>query len=65
MALAPDRLLVAARVDLTGGLDSEHVEELSTEIDLAIRDACRPSPRSSSTPPTATASAARSAAASV
>jgi cation diffusion facilitator family transporter len=38
MALAPDRLLVAARVDLTGGMDSEHVEEISTEIDIAIRD---------------------------
>jgi cation diffusion facilitator family transporter len=38
MALAPDRLLVAARVDLRGGLDSEHVEEISTEIDVAIRE---------------------------
>jgi cation diffusion facilitator family transporter len=38
MALAPDRLLVAARVDLAGGMDSEHVEEISTEIDRAIRD---------------------------
>jgi cation diffusion facilitator family transporter len=37
MALAPDRLLVAARVDLTKGMDSEHVEEVSTAIDLAIR----------------------------
>lgn len=37
MALAPDRLLVAARVDLTAGMDSEHVEEISTEIDRAIR----------------------------
>ena len=38
MALSPDRLLVAARVDLSPGLDSEHVEEISTEIDLAIRE---------------------------
>jgi cation diffusion facilitator family transporter len=38
MALAPDRLLVAARVDLTGGMDSERVEEVSSEIDLAIRE---------------------------
>jgi cation diffusion facilitator family transporter len=38
MALAPDRLLVAARVDLRGGLDSERVEEVSTEIDRAIRE---------------------------
>jgi cation diffusion facilitator family transporter len=37
MALAPDRLLVAARVDLSGGLDSEQVEEVSTEIDRVIR----------------------------
>jgi len=37
MALAPERLLVALRVDLAGGLDSEHVEEVSTEIDLEIR----------------------------
>src|SRR3954452_1874656 len=37
MALAPDRLLVAARVDLTAGMDSEHVEEISTEIDQEIR----------------------------
>jgi cation diffusion facilitator family transporter len=38
MALSPDRLLVAARVDLTAGMDSEHVEEISTEIDQAIRE---------------------------
>jgi cation diffusion facilitator family transporter len=37
MALAPDRLLVAARVDLTGGMDSEQVEDLSTDIDRAVR----------------------------
>jgi len=37
MALAPDRLLVAARIDLTGGLDSERVEDVSTEIDREIR----------------------------
>lgn len=38
MALAPDRLLVAARVDLTSGMDSEHIEEVATEIDRAIRE---------------------------
>jgi cation diffusion facilitator family transporter len=38
MALAPDRLLVAARIDLRGGLDSEHIEEVSTDIDRAIRE---------------------------
>jgi len=37
MALAPDRLLVATRIDLSPGLDSEQVEEFSTEVDLAIR----------------------------
>jgi cation diffusion facilitator family transporter len=37
MALAPDRLLVAARVDLAEGMDSEHVEEISSDIDLALR----------------------------
>jgi cation diffusion facilitator family transporter len=37
MALAPDRLLVAARIDLAGGVDSERVEDVSTEIDGAIR----------------------------
>jgi cation diffusion facilitator family transporter len=38
MALSPDRLLVAARVDLTAGMDSERVEDVSTEIDQAIRE---------------------------
>jgi cation diffusion facilitator family transporter len=38
MALAPDRLLVAARVDLTAGVDSERNEEVSTELDLALRE---------------------------
>lgn len=37
MALAPDRLLVAARIDLAAGMDSEQVEEVSTDIDRAIR----------------------------
>ncbi|HEY4097506.1 MAG TPA: cation diffusion facilitator family transporter [Baekduia sp.] len=38
MALAPDHLLVAARIDLKAGIDSEHVEDISTDIDRAIRD---------------------------
>jgi cation diffusion facilitator family transporter len=38
MALAPDRLLVAARIDLSPGMDSEHVEEVSHDIDRAIRE---------------------------
>ena len=38
MALAPDRVLVAARVDLRPGIDSETVETMSTEIDKAIRE---------------------------
>jgi cation diffusion facilitator family transporter len=37
MALAPDRLLVAVRVDLTAGVDSERIEEVSTEIDRELR----------------------------
>jgi cation diffusion facilitator family transporter len=37
MALAPDRLLVAARIDLASGIDSERVEDLATEIDRDIR----------------------------
>jgi cation diffusion facilitator family transporter len=37
MALAPDRLLVAARIDLTAGVDSERIEEVSTEIERELR----------------------------
>jgi cation diffusion facilitator family transporter len=37
MALAPDRLLVAARVDLTPGVDSERIEDVSSEIDRELR----------------------------
>ncbi|MEA2151513.1 MAG: hypothetical protein QOD69_3343 [Solirubrobacteraceae bacterium] len=37
MALAPDRLLVAVRVDLASGIDSERIEEASTEIDRELR----------------------------
>jgi len=37
MALSPDRLLVAARVDLSPGIDSERIEEVSTEIDREMR----------------------------
>jgi cation diffusion facilitator family transporter len=37
MALSPDRLLVAARIDLTAGVDSERIEEVSTEIDREMR----------------------------
>ena len=37
MALAPDRLLVAARVDLTAGVDSERIEDVSSEIDRELR----------------------------
>ena len=38
MALAPDRLLVAARIDLADGLSTEEVERASTEIDHELRD---------------------------
>ena len=37
MALSPDRLLVAARVDLAAGIDSERIEDVSTEIDRELR----------------------------
>jgi cation diffusion facilitator family transporter len=37
MALAPDRLLVAARLDLAAGIDSEVIEDASTEIDRELR----------------------------
>lgn len=38
MALAPDRLLVAARVDLADGLSTDEVESASTEIDRELRE---------------------------
>jgi cation diffusion facilitator family transporter len=38
MALAPDRLLVAARIDLADGLSTDEVERASTEIDHELRD---------------------------
>jgi cation diffusion facilitator family transporter len=37
MALAPDRLLVAARVDLADGLSTDEVERASSEIDAELR----------------------------
>jgi cation diffusion facilitator family transporter len=37
MALAPDRLLVAARVDLSDGLTAEEVERASSAIDEELR----------------------------
>lgn len=39
MALGPNALLVAARVDLRDGLDSVRVERAATEIDHALREA--------------------------
>ena len=38
MALAPDRLLVAARVDLADGLSTDEVEHASTEIERQLRE---------------------------
>jgi divalent metal cation (Fe/Co/Zn/Cd) transporter len=38
MALSPERLLVAARIDISPGIDSEAFEEASTAIDRAIRE---------------------------
>jgi cation diffusion facilitator family transporter len=39
MALGPNALLVAVRVDLSDGLDSEGVERLATELDRELREA--------------------------
>jgi cation diffusion facilitator family transporter len=38
MALAPDRLLVAARIDLADGLTADQVEQASTEIEQVLRE---------------------------
>jgi divalent metal cation (Fe/Co/Zn/Cd) transporter len=39
MALGPDNLLVAVRLDLADGLDSSDVERLAAELDREMRDA--------------------------
>src|SRR5215212_38197 len=39
MAMGPDSLLVAARLDLADGLDSDGVERLAGELDRSIREA--------------------------
>ena len=38
MALAPDRLLVAARVDLADGLSADEIERAWSEIDRELRE---------------------------
>jgi cation diffusion facilitator family transporter len=38
MALSPDRLLVAARVDLADGLSADEIERASSAIDLELRE---------------------------
>jgi divalent metal cation (Fe/Co/Zn/Cd) transporter len=38
MALSPDRLLVAARVDLADGLSADEIERASSEIDHELRE---------------------------
>ena len=38
MALSPDRLLVAARVDLADGLSADEIERASSEIDRDLRE---------------------------
>ena len=38
MALAPDRLLVAARIDLADGLSADEIERASSEIDRELRE---------------------------
>jgi divalent metal cation (Fe/Co/Zn/Cd) transporter len=39
MYVGPNSLLVAARLDLKEGIDSERVEELATELDHDLREA--------------------------
>jgi cation diffusion facilitator family transporter len=39
MHLAPDQILVAARIDLADGIPGEEVEQVATEIEHALRDA--------------------------
>jgi cation diffusion facilitator family transporter len=39
MYVGPGALLVAARIDLAPGIDSERVEELSSQLDRELRDA--------------------------
>jgi len=39
MAIGPEALLVAARVDLADGLDSDRIERVSSEIDRDLREA--------------------------
>jgi cation diffusion facilitator family transporter len=38
MALSPDRLLVAARIDLADGLSADEIERASSEIDRELRE---------------------------
>jgi cation diffusion facilitator family transporter len=38
MALSPDRLLVAARIDLADGLTADEIERASSEIDRELRE---------------------------
>ena len=51
MALGPNSLLVAARIDLAEGLHDSAIEELSDRIDERCARPCPTSPRCSSTPP--------------
>ena len=39
MHLAPDLILVAARIDLIDGIPGEEVEQVATEIEAALREA--------------------------
>ncbi|HEX6742949.1 MAG TPA: cation transporter, partial [Solirubrobacteraceae bacterium] len=38
MALAPDRLLVAARIDLADGLSADEIERASSDLDRELRE---------------------------
>jgi divalent metal cation (Fe/Co/Zn/Cd) transporter len=40
MQLSPEEILVAVKVDFADGLDSQRIEDLSTEIDEALRKDC-------------------------
>jgi hypothetical protein len=39
MAMGPDSLLVAVRLDLADGMDSDDVERLASELDGELREA--------------------------
>ncbi len=40
MQLSPEEILVAVKVDFSDGLDSQRIEDVSTEIEKSLRDQC-------------------------